>query len=101
MALLEEGYEKTGESGAGAIQGVAEVVSSLGVFVAKFHAAGLVVAKARAAGDFKIFALAGSPHLDVICLTGTEANIAGAEFDDLIVEVKFLESSFGVAGEFF
>ncbi len=62
LALLEEGYEKTGESGAGAIQGVAEVVSSLGVFVAKFHAAGLVVAKARAAGDFKIFALGREPH---------------------------------------
>jgi hypothetical protein len=49
LALFKESYEKTGKSGAGAIQGMAEIVSSLGVFVTKFHAARLVVAKARTA----------------------------------------------------
>ena len=80
---------------------MAEVVFSFGVFISKLHAARLIVAKARAAGDLKIFALAGGPHFYVVCFAGTEADIAGAEFDNLVVEAEFLESRFGVAGEFF
>jgi hypothetical protein len=86
LALLEEGHEKTGKGGARTVQSMAEVVSSLGVFVSKFHAASLVIAKARAAGDLKIFALTRCPDLDVICLTGAKANVAGTEFNDLIVK---------------
>ena len=101
LALLEKGYEKTGKGGAGTIQGVAEVVSPLGIFVAKFHTARLIVTKARAARHFEIFSLAGSPDLDVIGLTGAKADVAGAEFDNLIMKAKLLESSFGMAGELF
>jgi len=44
--LLDESDEETGEGGAGSVEGVAEMVFALGVFVAELHAAGLIVAEA-------------------------------------------------------
>ena len=59
LVLLKNGDEETGESGAGTIEGVAEGVVPLGVLVAELHAAGLVVAKAGAAGNLEEFVLTG------------------------------------------
>ena len=47
---------------------MAEVVFSVAIFVAEFHAAGLVVSEAGAAGDFEILALTGCPHFNVVGL---------------------------------
>ena len=46
LMLLDESDEETGQGGAGSVEGVAEMVFALGVFVAELHAAGLIVAEA-------------------------------------------------------
>lgn len=45
LVLLEERDNEAWEGGAGTVKGVAEVVFTVGVFVAELHAAGLVVAE--------------------------------------------------------
>ena len=45
--------------------------------------------------------MAGSPDFDVVGLAGAEADVAGAEFNDAVVEAEGLEGAFGMAGELF
>lgn len=98
---FDQGDEESGEGGAGAVEGVGEAVFAVGVFVAEVHAAGLVVAEGGTAGDFEVGFLAGGPDFDVVGFGGAEADVAGAEFDDAVVEAEELEDFFGVAGEGF
>lgn len=99
--LLKERDEETGKGGAGAVEGVAELVLSFCILEPELHAAGLVVGEAGAARDFEILALAGSPYFDVVGFAGRESDVAGAKLDDLVVKAKLLESCFGMAGELF
>lgn len=76
-----------------------DAVFAVLVFEAEIHAAGLVVAKAGAARYFEVTALSGGPDLDVVGFGGAEADVAGAEFDDAVVQAEELEHFFRVAGQ--
>ncbi len=78
-----------------------KAVFAVGVFETEVHAAGLVVTKGGAGRHFEVGFLARRPDFDVVGLGGAEANIAGAEFDDTVVEAEELEDFFGVASERF
>ena len=43
--------------------------------------------------------MAGGPDFDVVGLRGAEADVAGAEFDDLVVQAEGLQDALGVGGE--
>ncbi len=45
--------------------------------------------------------MTGCPNLDVVSFGGAEADVAGAELDDAVVEAEQLEDFFGVAGDGF
>ena len=100
LVLLEDGDEEAGEGGAAAVEGVAEDVFAVAVLEAELHAAGLVVAEAGAAGDLEVFVLAGGPDFDVVGFGGAEAEVAGTELDEAVVEAEFLKNGLGMAGEF-
>jgi len=96
---FEEGDEESWEGGTGAVDGVTEVIFAVFGFEPESHATGLEVIEQGAAGNFEVSVLAWGPDFDIESLGGTEAEIAGAEFDDAVVEAEELEDFFGVGGE--
>ena len=70
------------------------------VFETQTHAAGLVVAKVRAAGDLEVAAVAGSPDFNVVSFRSTESEIPGAKLDGAVVQAKLLENCFGFGRQF-
>ena len=89
------------QRGAGAVERVAELVFPVLVLEAQRHAARLEVAEIRAARHFEIGVLAGRPDFDVVGLRRAEADVAGAEFDDAVVQAEQLQHFLRVGGERF
>ena len=96
---FEESDEESWESGAGAVDGVTEVIFAVFGFEPEGHTTGLEVIEQGATGNFEVSVLAWGPDFDIESLGGTEAEIAGAEFDHAVVEAEELEDFFGVGGE--
>ena len=96
---FEESDEESWESGAGTVDGVTELIFAVFGFEPESHATGLEVIEQRATGNFEVSVLAWGPDFDIESLGGTEAEIAGTEFDDAVVEAEELEDFFGVGGE--
>lgn len=104
VGLLERFKERdkeSGESCAGPVDGMAEIIFAVFGFKPQVHSAGLKVAEVRAAGDFEISILAWSPDFDVIGFGGAESEVAGAEFDDAVVQPEQLQNFLRICGEAF
>lgn len=94
---FEESDEESWESSAGAVDGVTEVIFAVFGFEPESHTTGLEVIEQGATGNFEVSVLAWGPDFDIESLGGTEAEIAGTEFDDAVVEAEELEDFFGVS----
>ena len=88
LAVFEEGDHQAGEGDATAVESVDEAVFAVLGFIADVAATGLEIFAIGDAGDFEVGVLTRGPDFDVVGFAGGEAEIAGAEFEDAIVEAE-------------
>src|SRR5690606_9296338 len=69
------------------------------ILESQLHSTRLIIRETRAAGNFQVFPMSGSPNLDVIGFRCRKSDVSSAQLDDPIVQPKLLENRFGVAGQ--
>lgn len=99
--VFEDGDVEACECCAGSVEGVTEPVFSIFVLEAQIHATCLEVFKIGATRDFEIGVLSRRPDFDIVGASGTEPEVACAEFDHSIGEVEGLKNSLGIGCEGF
>ena len=77
---------------------VARALEVLGVAILDVGATGLEIAAVRAGADLFVGVVARQPDLDVVGLTGREAQVAGAQANHAIRKAQLLKQELGLGG---
>ena len=81
------------------IQGVAKSILSILSLETQIHPPSLIVFKVRAARYLEESVLSRAPNLKIIGSCRPETKIAGAEFDNPVMEPEFSQNCFRIGGQ--
>ena len=94
-------HQRAADGEAGAVEGVQQLVFSVFVFKARFHAAGLEIFAVRAAGDFAVGVLRGYPYFQIVGFGGTKTHVASTQHNHAVRQFQQLQDFLGMADHFF